>query len=41
MGDLKLELLKEEAKQASSIGRSPKVSAGTFFQKAIDIEDRL
>jgi len=43
MAQLRLELLKEEAKQGSSTGNvSPhKVSAGAFFRKAIEIEDRL
>ena len=43
MAQLKLELLKEEVQQASSTGAAPlhKVSAGAFFHKAIEIEDRL
>ena len=39
MAQLRLELLKEEAKQTSS--NLPKVPASTFFRKALDIEDRL
>jgi hypothetical protein len=40
MAQLKLELLKEEAKELSE-GASPhKVSAGAFLRKAIEIEDR-
>jgi hypothetical protein len=40
MAQLKLELLKEEAKELS-MGISPhKVSAGAFLRKAIEIEDR-
>ena len=42
MAQLRVELLKEEVKQVSG-ARSPshKVSAGGFFRKAIEIEDRL
>jgi len=41
MAQLRLELLKEEAKQTSSIDRLPQVSATTFFRKALDTEERL
>jgi len=43
MAQLKLELLKEEVKRTSGAGAvSPhKVSAGGFFDKAIEIEDRM
>lgn len=43
MAELRLELLKEEVKQASSAGGvlPHKVSAGSFFRKGIEIEDRL
>ena len=43
MAQLRLNLLKEEAKQTSSAGGMSvhKVSAGAFFRKAIEIEDRL
>jgi len=43
MAQLRVELLKEEVKQASSEGFNPphKVSAGAFFRKAIEIEDRV
>jgi len=43
MAELRLELLKEEVKQASSGGAVPphKVSAGAFFRKAVEIEDRV
>jgi len=43
MAELRLELLKEEEKQASSAGAIPphKVSAGAFFCKVIEIEDRV
>jgi hypothetical protein len=41
MAQLKLELLKEEARELSGHGPPPhKVSAGAFLRKAIDIEDR-
>lgn len=40
MAQLKLELLKEEAKELSEHRAIHKVSAGTFFRKAIEIEDR-
>jgi hypothetical protein len=40
MAKLRLELLKEEAKELSE-GTSPhKVSAGEFLRKAIEIKDR-
>jgi len=41
MAQLRLELLREEAKQASSTDHPPKVSASALFRKALDIEDRL
>lgn len=41
MAQLRLELLKEEAKQVSGVDHPAKVSASTFFRKALDIEDRL
>jgi len=41
MAQLKLELLKEEEKQASGTNRLLKVSASALFRKAIDIEGRL
>jgi len=43
MAQLRLELLKEEMTQVSTAGATPphKVSAGAFFRKAIEIEDRL
>lgn len=43
MAQLRLELLKEELKQTSGTGdtRPHKVSAGAFFRKAIEIEDRV
>ena len=43
MAQLRLELLKEEVSQVSGMGDLPshKVSAGAFFRKAIEIEDRL
>lgn len=40
MAQLKLELLKEEAKEPSEGPLSQKVSAGAFLRKAIEIEDR-
>ena len=40
MAQLKLELLKEEARELSGRGPLHKVSAGAFFRKAIEIEDR-
>ena len=41
MAQLRLELLKEEVKQTSGDVPPQKVSAGAFFRKAIEIEDRL
>lgn len=48
MAHLRLELLKEEAKRASSANQLPadnvqpqNVSSSAFFRRAIDIEDRL
>jgi len=43
MAQLRLELLKEEARQSPTTGGMPphKVSAGAFLRKAIEIEDRL
>ena len=41
MAQLRLELLKEEAKQASGVDHLSKVSASTFFRKVFDIEERL
>lgn len=42
MAQLRLELLKEEEKQTSGTRVPPhKVSAGGFFHKAIEIEDRV
>ena len=38
MAKLKLELLKEEAKEFSGCRPPHKVSAGVFFRKAIEIE---
>ena len=40
LAELKLELLKEEAREQVGHGPSPKVSPGAFFRKAIEIEDR-
>ena len=40
MAELKLELLKEEAKEQGGRGPLSKSSAGAFFRKAIEIEDR-
>ena len=40
MHQLKMELLKEEAKELSQGGPLHKVSAGAFFKKAVEIEDR-
>ena len=40
MAQLKLELLKEEAKELSEGTSAHKVSAGAFLRKAIEIEDR-
>ena len=40
MAQLKLQLLKEEAKELSERGPLYKVSAGAFFRKALDIEER-
>ena len=40
MAELKVELLEEEAKELLERAPLHKVSAGTFFCKAIDIEDR-
>ena len=40
MAELRLELLKEEAKERAGCGPLDKTSAGTFFRKAIEIEDR-
>ena len=41
MAELRLELLKEEVKQGSGAEGTHKVSAGSFFRKGIEIEDRL
>jgi len=42
MAQLRVELLNEEVKEISGTGGVlPKVSAGGFFRKAIEIEDRL
>ena len=43
MAQLRVELLKEEVKQTSGMGDVPphKVSAGAFFRRAIEIEDRV
>jgi hypothetical protein len=40
LAELKLELLKEEAKELSGITPTNKVSAGSFIRKAIEIEGR-
>lgn len=40
MAQLRLELLKEEAKELSGHGPPHKVLAGAFFRKAIETEDR-
>ena len=40
MAQLKLELLKEEAKESSEGTSAHKVSVGVFLRKAIEIEDR-
>ena len=40
MAQLRLELLKEEAKELSGHGPLHKVSAGAFLRKAIETEDR-
>jgi len=40
MAELKLELLREEARERVSHTPLPKVSPGGLFQKAIEIEDR-
>jgi hypothetical protein len=40
LAQLKLELLKEDAKQLAGGTPTNKVSAGTFIRKAIEIEDR-
>ena len=40
MAQLKLELLKEEAKELSESAPLRQVSAGAFIRKAIEIEDR-
>jgi hypothetical protein len=40
MAKLKLDLLKEEAKESSGRAQPHKVSAGAFFRKAIEIEGR-
>ena len=40
MAQLKLELLKEEARDFAGPGLPPKVSPGAFFKKVIEIEDR-
>jgi len=40
MAQLKLELLREEAREFEGRGPPPKVSAGAFFKKVIEIEDR-
>jgi hypothetical protein len=40
MAKLKLELLKEEAKDLSEGVQPHAVSAGTFLREAIEIEDR-
>ena len=40
MAQLKLELLKEEAKELLEGTSAHKVSAGVFLRKAIEIEDR-
>ena len=39
MAQLKLELLKEEARELSGSGPLHKVSAGVFICKAIEIKD--
>jgi len=39
MAQLKLELLKEEARDFVGPGLPPKVSLGAFFKKVIEIED--
>lgn len=41
MAQLKLEILREEGKQASGTGHLPKVSASALFRKAVDIEGQL
>ena len=41
MAQLKLELLREEARELAEHGLQQKVSAGAFFRKAIEIEGRL
>ena len=43
MAQLRLELLKEDVKRTSGTGDVPphKVSAGGFFDKVIEIEDRV
>ena len=40
MHQLKMDLLKEEARELSQGGPLRNVSAGAFFRKAIEIEDR-
>lgn len=40
MAQLKLELLKEEARAFVGHGQPPKVSPGAFFKKVIEMEDR-
>lgn len=40
MAQLKLELLKEEAKELSENASPQQISAGAFIRKAIKIEDR-
>ena len=40
MYQLRMELLKEEAKELSQGGPLHKGSAGAFFRKAIEMEDR-
>ena len=40
MAQLKLELLKEEARDFVGPGPPPKVSPGAFFKKVIEIESR-
>ena len=43
MAQLREELLKEDIKQVSSAANLPSevIPAGSFFRKAIEIEDRL
>ena len=40
MAQLKLELLKEDARALAGSSQPPKFSPGAFFNKVIEIEDR-